>query len=457
MKSKRTIPHTLKSGVAVAALLACMSSHAIDFGADGEFSLTGFAEVTTTLQGNYCLGCQVADSGANRQVRSSDAIIPGRQYGDATLTYWQVQPYLGFKRDLGKGYKFNALLSQRYRQSTVNGVTDAGDTRYGGTVDVPNYWYEKNIALSQEDLGGVRIGSMMTRSWSVADYPYGTNLALSSAWASSGAGYGMLGNAVRVNTPLLDVAGGDLFLEGTYDQGNSNFTRLKPEFFELYAQFHKGDLVIDAMLQNAKNGGPGSWGKGPCSSVTPFQVDDSALQTTGANSTQARLSGNQQNIAMAMARYQASSQLEVSGGVRYNYWSGASFAYSAASNWVTAFNVDYGTNAYQGYPASSLDVLLGARYRWNKWVFGAGMVHLGTATTDNPAERGQRNSALINTFNANYDLGGGLLFESTFGLVHYGRLGLAPLSMPANAAFSNVDSRITQDGRWLTLGMVYAF
>ncbi|MBV5333202.1 hypothetical protein JZU54_06620, partial [bacterium] len=117
------------------------------------------------------------------------------------------------------------LLSQRWRQGTVNGVVDGTETRYGGTVDVPDYWYEKNIALSQEDWGSVRIGSMTTRSWSVADYPYGTNVGLASAWSSSGAGYGMLANAVRVGSPILDVAGGDLFLEASYDMGNTNFTR----------------------------------------------------------------------------------------------------------------------------------------------------------------------------------------------------------------------------------------
>jgi hypothetical protein len=87
----------------------------------------------------------------------------------------------------------------------------------------------------------------------------------------------------------------------------------------------------------------------------------------------------------------------------------------------------------------------------------SGLVHLGAATTNNPSQRGQGNSALINTFGANYDFGGGLQFESSFGLVHYAYRGLAPLSMPGHAAFTNVDSRIAQDGQWLTLGLVYAF
>lgn len=445
-----------KAGAFAVTLALPIAVHALDFGPNGEFSLTGFAEITATMQGSYCDNCQVAGSAAIRQARSSDFIIPGKQYGDATMTNWQVQPYLGYKRDIGGGYKVSALLSQRWRQGTVNGFVDATENRYGGTVDVPDYWYEKNIALSQEDWGSVRIGSMTTRSWSVADYPYGSNLGLSSAWSSSGAGYGMLGHAIRFGSPILDVVGGDLFLEATYDQGNKNFTRLKPDFWEIYAQYHRGDLVVDAMLQDAKNGGPGAWGHAPFSGVTPFAVDDNALQSDGAD-TKALLKGTQQNIAMVMARYQASSQIEVSGGLRYNYWSGANSVYSTTSDWTTAFNADFSTTAYTGYSASSYDLLLGARYRTGPWTLYSGMVYLGTASTSNPSQRGQGNSAVINTFGANYTLGGGYMLESSFGLVHYAYKGLAPLSMPGHAAFTNVDSRITQDGRWLTLGMVYAF
>ncbi|MBV5333203.1 hypothetical protein JZU54_06625, partial [bacterium] len=64
--------------------------------------------------------------------------------------------------------------------------------------------------------------------------------------------------------------------------------------------------------------------------------------------TGAQLKGTQQNIAMVMARYQASSQIEVSGGLRYNYWSGADSVYSPASNWTTAFNADFNTPSYTG-------------------------------------------------------------------------------------------------------------
>ena len=440
---------------AFGVLMCCATlSHAIDFGPDGMFSLTGFAEAIVGRQGNYCLNCQVADSNASKQVRASDAIIPGKRYEDVYTTNWQIQPYLGVKYNLGQGYEVSGLLSQRWRQGTING--NFVETRYGGTVDVPDFWYEKNIALRHEDYGSVRIGSMTTRGWSVADYPYGTNLGLAETWGSSGAGYGMLTNAIRLGSRQLDVASGDLFLELTYDQGNTNFKRLTPAFYELYAQYHNGNLVVDAIYQDATNGGAGAWGHAPFTGVTPNSLDDSYVNP--ANGT--RFSGTRQSIAMVMARYQVNAKVEVSGGIRQNTWSGASIAFNPSTQSTAGFNVDY-SNPFAasnpGYSATSVDVLVGGRYQNGPWTYLAGMVYLGAATTKNPSDRGQGNTALINTLGVRYDYSPSLQLEATGGMVHYGQLGLSPMSMPGNASFSNVDSRITQDGRWVTVGLTYKF
>jgi hypothetical protein len=40
-------------------------------------------------------------------------------------------------------------------------------------------------------------------------------------------------------------------------------------------------------------------------------------------------------------------------------------------------------------------------------------------------------------------------------MVHYDRQGLSPMSMPTNSAFTNVDSRITRNGNWAGVGMIY--
>ncbi len=420
------------------------------------FSLTGFAETTTGLSSNWCGNCQWV-KGAVKDENWADALAPGRPYQTVATGFYQVQPYLGAKLDLIDGFKLAGLLSQRYRDGVVNG--DHVETRYGGLVDVPGFWYQKNVSVSHEDYGSLRIGAMTTRGWSVADFPYGTNVGMSYEWGSSGAGYGMLSNAVSYTSRILDVAQGDLVLGATYDQGNELFKINKPRFIELYGQFHRGDLVLDAVLQDSHNGTPAAWGHAPFSGLTPNAADDPLLR------------GSSQNIAMVMARYQIDSKLEISGGLRRNHWSGANAVITnptgaitptgVQGTWNNMFNVNWGgsLNGVQnpGYPATSVDVLMGARYRMGKWVASTGLVHLGTASTANPSERGQSNSALFNTFGLNYDYGGGLVFESTLGTVHYARLGLAPMSMPGNDAFSNVDSRVNRNGNWFTVGAVYSF
>ena len=42
-------------------------------------------------------------------------------------------------------------------------------------------------------------------------------------------------------------------------------------------------------------------------------------------------------------------------------------------------------------------------------------------------------------------------------MVHYRRLGLATLSAADNASFTTVDSRVTDQGNWISAGMVYTF
>jgi hypothetical protein len=100
-----------------------------------------------------------------------------------------------------------------------------------------------------------------------------------------------------------------------------------------------------------------------------------------------------------------------------------------------------------------------AAVRWVRgpWNVHTSVVYLGQASTDNPSERGQSNSALINSVGVSYNLGHGLQVYGLAGMVHYGRKGLAPLSMPSNNAFTNVDPRIATRGNWFGVGAVYTF
>jgi hypothetical protein len=273
-------------------LFSGASSYAIDFGPEGMFSLTGFAKSEVRRGSNNCNECQLYPL-ENKQRIWADDLVVGKPYGTSNSNVTLFQPWLGVKYDLGQGYKLNGLLSQRWRD---------------GKHDIPGFWYEKNIAISHDDYGSLRIGAMTTRTWSIADYPYGTNIGVANVWGASGAGYGLLTNAVRYTSRKFDVAQGDLVVEASYDQGNRDFKINKPKFLELYAQYYKGDLVIDAMFQDTRNGNPQAWSQGPFTSLTPHAADDP------------KLGGSGQSIAMVMGRYQLDSRIELSGGSYHSSW-----------------------------------------------------------------------------------------------------------------------------------------
>ena len=432
-QAKSRLQGLTRLSAAIMALCAPLGAQAIDFGPDGMFSLTGFAEVSAGMASNACKDCQLYPTERKQRVWA-DELINGKEFKTIGTTFTQIQPYLGFKYDLGKGFKLSGMLSQRWRD---------------GMVDVDGYWYEKNLNIAHEEYGSLRVGAMTTRGWNVADYPYGTNVGVSGPWASSGAGYGMLTRAVRYTSRILDVAEGDLVLEASYAPGNTAFKINKPSFWELYAQYHKGDLVMDAIIQDTRNGTPSNWAHGPFTGLTPFAANDSLLKSSS------------QGMAMLMARYQVDSKIEVSGGIRRNHWSGANAVLTGGDQWNEMFNVDWNGTlngvANPGYPATSVDLMLGARYRMGQWTASTGMVYLGTAHTANPSERGQSNSALINTVGLKYDYGRGIEFNVQAGMIHYRRIGLSPMSAADNATYTNVDSRVTDQGNWFTVGVVYSF
>ena len=428
-------------GICLAVGLLCSGgAQAVEY---GPFSLTGFAKAEIGRVSDYCKDCGLNPL-ENKQREWADPVVYGREYGPGTLHLTLFHPYLGVKFDLPAGFKIEGLISQRWRD---------------GKEDIPGFWYDKNVTLSHDDYGSVRIGAMTTRTWSVADYPYGTNLNLADPWASSGAGYGLLTGAVRYTSRPLDVYDGDLVLEATYDDGKSGWNKNKPRFWEFYAQYHRGDLVIDAMYQDTRNGTPSAWSHGPFTGPTPFPEDDAKLGSSG------------QSIAMVLGRYQFDLQWEISGGFRANRWSGAYAVVTRSApgqpdQWNEMFNVDWGCKTRQpatcdidnpGYAARSLDLLAGLRYRMGRWVASGGYMRLGEADTDNPSERGQSNRADIATLGLNYNFGNGWELYGFTGLVRYKVLGLSPMSMPGNAAFTNVDSRVSRSGNLFGAGAIFTF
>ena len=445
-RTARTANHPLRDATlraccaAAAGLGLAGPASAIDF---GPFFLNGFVKAEATRVSAYCEDneCQV-DPAARKDFVWADELTQGKAYNAGTTTLTLIQPYLGAKFDLGQGFKFSALISQRWRD---------------GEKDFPGYWYDRSIEVSHEDYGNLRLGAMTTRGWSMADYPFGADLGLSDPWASSGAGYGLLTRALRYTSPVLDVAEGDLVVEGTYDIGESGWDRNKPRFFELWVHYGRRDLSLDVIVQQSENGTPSAFGHGPFTGLFYDPSFDSAL------------GGSSQGIAMAMARYRLDAQVELLGGLRANHWSGAyaKLLQSRTVNpggfdiWNNPFNVDWsqdlGGGVYKGYSARSVDFILGARYKTGPWAASAALLHLGEASTDNPSDRGAANSATIGTLGLYYNFPQGIQVYGQASLVDYARQGLSPLSMPSNSAFTNIDSRLKTRGNWITIGATYTF
>lgn len=457
----------LPAVVAMAAVSWATPGLALDF---GPFSLTGFAKAEVSRASKVCGGgpvnnlstvgdpsssaCQLFP-GENRERPWADALVLGREYGTRNGHITLAQPYLGAKFDLPMGFKVRGLISQRWRD---------------GKIDIPGIWYEKNISISHEDYGSLLIGAFPTRAWAFADYPFGSDFSGGDTWASTGAGYGLNTKAIRYTARTLDVFNGDLVLEATYDQGDTSFKRNKPRFLELWARYYRGPLKLDAMYQDARNGPPVAWGHAPFTGVFYDAKYDDKIGSSG------------QSIAMMMARYEITPNIEVGLGVRHNRWSGA---YAVCIDFVEGqcrynnfFNVDFfGRDSKgvlsPGYAVTSNDFTAGVRYVHGKWSASTGVVYLSKASTNNPSERGQANSMIKGSIGGGYNFGNGLVASVGFSATAYGlqpqtwgcnilenrpagSCTLGPRSVPDNNAAGG-DARVSRYSNGVSAGVTYSF
>ena len=404
----------------------------------GPFSLTGFAKASAGWVSNGCEGCQ-RDPAAGRHFVWADDLVFGKKYGGLTTDSVQIQPTLGVKFDLPQGFTVSGAYSQRWRD---------------GKADLPGVVYERSVTLKHEYYGTVQAGNFLSRGWNRPDFPYASDVG-QTAFSDSGAAYGILTKALRYTSRELFIADGNVVLEFTYDQGDTNFKRNKPQLFEFWALWGGGPLVVEAIVQSAKNGAPAAFAKAGFTGLTPFPERDDQ-----------QLNGSSQGIFMLLGKYQIGTAYELSGGLRFNRWSGSyavPLTTGALAQWNNPFNVDWGgTDANgvpnPGYEARSTDLMLGVRKYVNpKVVAYTGLTYLGKAQTANPSERGQSNSALFATVGASYVVADGLKLSASLNGVAYARKGQAPLSMPAHDAFSNVDSRIANRGYWVSVEANYQF
>ncbi len=430
--SRHVRPGRLRNiAVLTASLAASGASQAVDF---GPFSLTGFAKGEIGWTSNYCDECQLR-ANEDRQRIWADDLALGKRYGTKFTHGWQFQPVLSANFDLGRGFKLTGALSQRYRD---------------GEADFPGFLYDRSVTVKHEDYGALQVGAFVLRTWGFADYPYATDIGQSPTFGDSGAGYGLATKAIRYTSRVFDVAEGDLVAEMTWDRGNTDFKIHQPRLLEYWIHYGRGNLQLEFMIQDSKNGRPTSFTKGPFTSLTPNPADDP------------KLGESSQGVVLLLGKYRLNPKYEVSGGLRFNRWSGAYAVNTSGDQWNAMWNVDWGSFDANGVPnpgykARSTDLMFGVRRFDGPWTSHVGMSYLGRASTDNPRERGQSNSAWFGSVGTSYDFRNGLRVYGSLNAVFYDHKGLAPLSMPSHSAFSNVDSRVANQGNWITLGAVYNF
>lgn len=422
---------SLAAFVAGAALCGAATAQLIEV---GPFTLSGFVKGEIGWGSNVCDDCQ-REPGEDRHRLWADDLVYGAKYGTEFTHGWLFQPTLNAKFNLGGGFRLTGTLSQRYRD---------------GEADFPGFWYDRSVTVQHEDYGALQVGAFVLRTWGFADFPYAADIGMSPVFSDSGAGYGLAKNAIRYTSRLFDVAEGDLLFEVTWDRGDTRFKINRPRLFEYWVHYGRGDLRLELLIQDSQNGRPSAFSHGPFSALTSEPADDPLL---GKSS---------QSVVMLLSKYRVNSQYEVSGGIRFNRWSGAYAVNTSGDLWNAMFNVYWGgfdANGVPnpGYSARTTDVMFGVRRFDGPWASHVGMAYLSEASTKNPLERGQSNSAWYGSIGTRYDFRNGLEVYGSLNAVFYGRRGLAPLSLPSHSAFSNVDSRVADQGNWITLGAIYNF
>ena len=138
--------------------------------------------------------------------------------------------------DLDGGLKYNWKVATRNRNGNFGGSGSTG-------------WREAYIGLDSDDYGSVKVGRMLTKSWEVVDYPYGSPFWLAEATAETGAGEWVVTRAIRYELPSF-IDG--LELQGTYDVGQTSATA-DARLFEVGAKYNLGPLALDFTHQKKKN------------------------------------------------------------------------------------------------------------------------------------------------------------------------------------------------------------
>ena len=346
-------------------------------------------------------------------------------------------------------------------------------------------YYEKLVGISRPDLGTIRYGTQLSRSWSRSDsfsYPIG----LSQQWADSGAGFGVFPEAWRITSPQFEDANGKLTVELSYATNKKNTANglipqvvtlangstfntgaVKPVLFELFLQYSNEKNLVELVYQTSRGAGQAAWGKNP---VVGWIGDP---DTVNSNSSPRGSGVPSQSMIEVQGNYFVNNENRLTYGIRRNQWSGTAATCAYNSNLLLAdgtrggcvfgvapgFNYGDASVNYRGYEASSYDMMLGWSWYRGLYTYTLGGVYYSKASTDNPVEWGQSNQAVsvnLGVYRTVPELYKNLSVYGGMNFTYFDKLGPPPMSMPG-LGFLGVNSHYDRSLTSLTMGVNLVF
>ena len=376
--------------------------------------------------------------------QGGDSGEKGHNLGLAQLT-------LGLSHEFDNAVKIEAKTSARMR----NWDADIYD----------NWVTDAFVGASHPKYGSLQVGKFSSRSWTRSDsfaYPLG----LSSPWAESGAGYGVYPEAVRYATREFEIPIGKIRFEATYAQADKrkplNHASLlegppDPKLYEVFIQYSNEKNLVELIYQDSTGGRQSSFSKG---------AFYGAQGNTNGSVSSPDYDTPSENVLILEGNYWMNERWKFTYGLKRSEWSGQAqqcdygpvSTVQSACFWDQA-GFNYSSDLNKMYRAVEYDAILGAGYTRGKWTYTAGGVFMNKASTNNPTEWGQDNTALFLNLGIYRDLPELSIAKyfkmqvyAGLGRVMFGRQGPAPLSMPSNIAFGGVDPRTSESGNYLNIG-----
>ena len=325
-----------------------------------------------------------------------------------------------------------------------------------------HYLTDVHVGVSHPKWGFLQIGQMPARVWSRPDsfaYPVG----LSSPWAETGAGYGLLPQALRYDTPQFEFSFGKIRFEATVATAHTRqplnpetatARAPKPWLAEGFIQYSNAKNLVELIYQQSRGGTQSSFAKGALTG---------SIGNTETEATAPGYRPPSENVLILEGTHYPVDRVQLSYGLRRSDWSGQQQQCDFSTKIANCF-FDQGSFNYASdgrlHRAVTYDYFGGGTYGWRSWTFSAGGVLLNKAYTKTPTEYGQSNRAVflnLGVYRKLPELSKNLEVYGGLGRIMFHRQGPAPLSMPNNTADGGVDPRISKSGNTLTLGVTFRF